>query len=123
MNNYNNPQRNKNGDSRRTYLKDKGIWIFCLVLFCINGIISIFNKDYYYLIYSILAIGFISSNVLLKTTKPQKLSIIIQLLMIVSFFIIKIMKIESLKLLIVFCISIIIIYGYILIQQLIRRNQ
>lgn len=52
--------------------KGKGIWIFCLILFGISVIISILNEDYYYLAFSLSAIGFILSNVLLKEIKLQK---------------------------------------------------
>lgn len=99
--------------------KGKGIWIFCLILFGISVIISILNEDYYYLAFSLSAIGFILSNVLLKEIKPQKNSVIIQFLLIIILFIIKVVDIENSFFLIIFSILIVVLYGYILIKQII----
>ena len=100
------------------YFKEKGIWILCLIIFTILGILSIVNKDYFYLSYSLLTIGFILSNAILKDYKSKKSDSIVQVLMIISIFVMKILKIENIKLSIIMCIVILLLYIYILMNQI-----
>lgn len=80
------------------YFKEKGIWILCMIIFAILGILSIVNKDYFYLSFSLLTIGFILSNVILKDHKSKSRDSIIQVLMIILLFVMKVLKIENIKL-------------------------
>lgn len=98
--------------------KEKGIWILCMMIFTIIGILSIVNKDYFYLSFSLLTIGFILSNVILKDYKSKSRDSIIQVLMIISLFAMKVLKIENVKLSIVMCIVISLLYIYILMNQI-----
>lgn len=95
--------------------KEKGIGILFVMIFTIIGILSIVNKDYFYLSFSLLTIGFILSNVILKDYKSKSRDSIIQVLMIISLFA---MKIENVKLSIVMCIVISLLYIYILMNQI-----
>lgn len=103
---------------REGMFKEKGIWILCMMIFTIIGILSIVNKDYFYLPFSLLTIGFILSNVILKDYKSKSRDSIIQVLMIISLFAMKILKIENAKLSIVMCIVISLLYIYILMNQI-----
>ncbi len=98
--------------------KEKGIGILFVMIFTIIGILSIVNKDYFYLSFSLLTIGFILSNVILKDYKSKSRDSIIQVLMIISLFAMKILKIENAKLSIVMCIVISLLYIYILMNQI-----
>lgn len=98
--------------------KEKGIGILFVMIFTIIGILSIVNKDYFYLSFSLLTIGFILSNVILKDYKSKSRDSIIQVLMIISLFAMKILKIENAKLSIVMCIVISLLYIYILMNQM-----
>lgn len=98
--------------------KEKGIGILFVMIFTIIGILSIVNKDYFYLSFSLLTIGFILSNVILKDYKSKSRDSIIQVLMIISLFAMKVLKIENVKLSIVMCIVISLLYIYILMNQI-----
>lgn len=98
--------------------KEKGIGILFVMIFTIIGILSIINKDYFYLSFSLLTIGFVLSNVILKDYKSKSRDSIIQVLMIISLFAMRILKIENVKLSIVMCIAISLLYIYILMNQI-----
>lgn len=103
---------------REGMFKEKGIGILFVMIFTIIGILSIVNKDYFYLSFSLLTIGFILSNVILKDYKSKSRDSIIQVLMIISLFAMKVLKIENAKLSIVMCIVISLLYIYILMNQI-----
>lgn len=118
---------------RSVFYKDKvevvvilgknSIWTLCVGLFMIIGMYSLYNREYGYLSYSLLTIGFILSNVLLKDSKPQKITLIIQALLIISLLILKVLKFDDSILSIVLCVVISISYGNILVRKISAKGK
>ena len=98
------------------------IWYFFIAVISSLCIYSLIVKDYEYSAFSLLIIGFVSSNFIYKDVRTKAWINIFEAILIVLIFILKIAKLLN-NHLSIFCFFIVLIfYGYVFIIKINQRK-